>query len=181
MALNATIYRFAIDLSDMNRNFYTQLSVHVALHPSETLERMCARILAYAFCYEEGIEFTKGLSTDNEPDLWKMSYSNEIEHWIELGKPDAKRLKKAMGRSQRVTVFSYGGQDVEQWIDSIKKDASVRHGITAYRMDKEPLEQFAGLVERTMQIGLMIQDDLVHVSFGSEMIEFKFYQMLDNA
>ncbi len=73
MALNATIYRFAIDLSDMNRNIYMPLSLHVALHPSETLERMFARVLAYALCYEEGIEFTKGLSTDNEPDVWALN------------------------------------------------------------------------------------------------------------
>ena len=179
MALNATIYRFSIDLSDMNRHVYTRLSLHVALHPSETLERMCARVLAYALCYEEGIEFTKGLSTDNEPDVWALNYSGEIEHWIELGKPDAKRLKKAIGRSKKVTVFSYGGQDVEQWLESVKKDASIRHGIKAYRMDKEPLERFAGLVERTMQLGVMIQDDLVDVSFGSEMIEFKLYNLLE--
>ena len=181
MALNATIYRFAIDLSDMNRNIYMPLSLHVALHPSETVERMFARVLAYALCYEEGIEFTKGLSTDNEPDVWALNYSGEIEHWIELGKPDAKRLKKAMGRSKKVTVFSYGGQDVEQWLEGIKKDASIRHGITAIRIDKEPLEQLAGMLERTMQIGLMIQDDLVHVSFGSEMIEFKLNNLLDHA
>ncbi|WP_197466134.1 YaeQ family protein, partial [Oleiphilus sp. HI0080] len=99
----------------------------------------------------------------------------------ELGKPDAKRLKKAIGRSKKVTVFSYGGQDVEQWLESIKKDASIRHGITAFRIDKEPLEQLAGMAERTMQIGMMIQDDLVHVSFGSEMIEFKLYNLLDRA
>lgn len=178
MALSATIYRFGIDLSDMNRHIYERVSLHVALHPSETIERMCARLVAFALSYEEHLEFTKGLSTDDEPDIWKVNYSSEIEHWIEIGKPDAKRLKKALGRSKNVSVFSYGGQDVEQWIESILKDASVNQKISAFRFDKEPVEQLASLVERTMELGIMIQDDLIHVSFDGNMIEFKLETLM---
>ena len=179
MALNATIYRYGIDLSDMNRHVYESLSVHVALHPSETVERMCARVLAYAIHYQEGLEFTKGLSTDDEPDLWVRNYSDEIEHWIELGKPDPKRLRKALGRSKQLTVYSYGGQDVDQWLDSVKKDASVRGRISIVRLDREALDEFSGLIERTMQLGIMIQDDVVHLSFKDQMIDFKLVNLME--
>lgn len=180
MALNATIYRFGIDLSDMNRSIYESLSVHVALHPSEMMERMCARLLAYAWCYEEGLEFTKGLSSENEPDLWKHNYSGVLEHWIELGKPDPKRLKKALGRSDSVTVFTYGGQDVEQWLEGIQKDAAVRNKITIYRLEAEAIGSFATRVQRTMRIGFMIQDDHVHLSFDGEMLEFKIELVMES-
>lgn len=179
MALNATIYRFGIDLSDMNRSVYESLSVHVALHPSETMERMCARLIAYAWCYEKGLEFTKGLSSENEPDLWQHNYSGVLEHWIELGKPDAKRLRKAIGRSDLVTVFTYGGQDVDQWLESIQKDAAVRQKITIYRLQARAIELFAARLQRTMRVGFMIQDDHVHLSFDDEMLEFKVELLME--
>lgn len=179
MALSATIYRFGIDLSDMNRHIYERVSLHVALHPSETMERMCARVVAFALCYEEGLEFTKGLSSDDEPDIWKIDYSGDINHWIELGKPDPKRLKKALGRSKAVSVYSYGGQDVDQWLASVTKESSVNGKLNAYRFDKEPVEQFAAALKRTADLSIMIQDDLVHVTLDGVMFEFKVETLME--
>jgi len=178
MAINSTIYRFGIDLNDLNRNIYDSFSVHVALHPSETVERMCARVLAYCVFYEEGLEFTKGLSTENEPDLWKLSYSDEIDHWIELGKPDVKRLRKALGRSHSVTVMCYGGQDVEQWLESVNKDSAVRARINIYRIDVDALKTLAEKVARTMQLSVMVQDDLVHLTYDGQLFEFQVQELM---
>jgi len=179
MALSATIYRFGIDLSDMNRHVYERISLHVALHPSETIERMCARIVAFALCYEEGLEFTKGLSSDDEPDIWKIDYSGDINHWIELGKPDPKRLKKALGRSAAVSVYSYGGQDVDQWLASVQKESGVNGRINAFRFDTAPVEKFAQALKRTAELSIMIQDDVLDLTLEGEMFEFKVERLME--
>lgn len=69
MALKPTIYKFRIALTDMNRDHYDTLNLTVALHPSETEERMMARVLAYCLNAHPQLQFTKGISTANEPDI----------------------------------------------------------------------------------------------------------------
>jgi uncharacterized protein YaeQ len=179
MALNATMYRFGIDLSDLNNNVYDSLSLHVALHPSETVERMCLRVLAYCMCYHPQLSFTKGLSTESEPDLWQVSYSDEIEHWIEIGKPDAKRLKKALGRSQAVTVFSYGGQDLEKWLADISKDYALVKNIRIFVLRFDDMDRFVDRIERSAQLSVMIQDNLMHITLGDEVFEVVIEQPVE--
>ena len=99
MALSATIYKAELNVVDMDRHYYEQHSLTLAQHPSETAERLMLRLLVFALHASETMAFTKGLSTDDEPDLWQKSLSDEIELWVELGLPSEKRLKKACGRS----------------------------------------------------------------------------------
>lgn len=171
MALNATMYRFSLDLSDMDRGIYTSATAHIALHPSETLERMAMRFFAYCLNYTESLEFTKGLSTDNEPDLWQKSLSDELEMWIELGLPDAKRIKKACNQSEKVRVYAYGGQGVENWLQSNRKELIRHSNLEMFRFDDELITQFSDQIERTMSLACMIQDGQVNVSWNDQMLD----------
>lgn len=105
MALKATIFKAEISISDMDRHYYQEHPLTIAQHPSETNERMMVRLLAFALNADERLEFTKGLSADDEPELWNKNYSDEIELWIELGQPDEKRIRKACGRSRQVIIY----------------------------------------------------------------------------
>ncbi|MCB1848507.1 MAG: YaeQ family protein, partial [Halieaceae bacterium] len=62
MALKPTIYKAQVELADSDNNRYESLNLTLARHPSETLERMAARLLAYCLNTGRGLEFTKGLS-----------------------------------------------------------------------------------------------------------------------
>jgi len=95
MALKPTIFKFSVALSDVDRNRYEDLPLTVAQHPSETLERMMARVLAYCLNADDGLEFSKGLSDNEQPDLWRRSLDGRILDWIEVGEPSADRLRKA--------------------------------------------------------------------------------------
>lgn len=172
MALNATIYKFDIDVSDLDRNHYAHYSQHVALHPSETVERMVMRILAYCLNANEQLAFTKGLSTDSEPDLWQKNYSDDIELWIELGLPDDKRIKKACNQSDKVKLYAYGGQGVETWWDNLSGHAYKFSELSVYRFEGDSVEAFANQIERTMALSCMIQDGQVTLSWDGGMQEF---------
>lgn len=94
MAEKATIYKTNLTLSDMDRNVYDSFNLTIALHPSETLERMMVRILAFCYCAAEHLTFAKGLSATEEPDLWLRHDNGTLLEWIEVGQPTPERLKK---------------------------------------------------------------------------------------
>src|SRR5690242_18259904 len=105
MALKATIFKADLNIADMDRDYYGDHALTIARHPSETDERMMVRVFAFARHAHERLQFTKGLSADDEPDLWQKSLSDEIELWIDVGQPDEKRVRKACNRSQRVALY----------------------------------------------------------------------------
>ena len=88
MALKATIYKAELEIVDMDRNYYATHRLTLACHPSETAERLMIRLLAFALNADERLEFGKGISDSDEPDLWQKDLAGAIELWIELGHPD---------------------------------------------------------------------------------------------
>ncbi len=107
MALSATVYHLQVDLSDVERGVYQNLDLRVARHPSEAMRYLLTRIIAYCLCYEEGIAFSKGLSTADDPAIWIKDMQGNLRAWIEIGTPSAERLHKASKASPRVVVFTH--------------------------------------------------------------------------
>ena len=95
MALSATIYNFDIELSDTDRDVYETLALRVARHPSESEEYLIARLIAYLMEFTEGIEFSRGISTPDEPAIAVRDLTGALKTWIDVGTPDAARLHKA--------------------------------------------------------------------------------------
>src|SRR3954469_10403061 len=110
MALKATIYKAELQLSDIDRGLYGDYALTIARHPSETDERMMIRLLAFALHADEALLFGKGLSADDEPDLWQKDLTGSIAAWIDVGQPDDRRIRRACGRAAQVYVYAYGGQ-----------------------------------------------------------------------
>ena len=165
----------------MDKQRYESVAQHIALHPSETLERMVLRLLAYCMNMHDQLSFTKGLSSDNEPDLWQKSYADEMELWIELGLPDVKRIKKASSISKLVKLYVYGGQGVEQWWKQVQSDLKKFNNVDVYRFDLAAVNQFASQIERSMRISVMIQDNVISFSWGEKMLEFPMETIFDHA
>lgn len=117
MALKATICKAELQIADMDRNYYHDHVLTVARHASETGERMMVRLLAFALHAHEALTFGKGLSADDEPDLWQKDLTGNIETWIDVGLPDEKRVRKACGRARQVYIYNYGGRSAGIWRD----------------------------------------------------------------
>lgn len=109
MALSPTIYRAVVALADVDGHRYERLAATVARHPSETAERLVARVLAYALCYEEGLTFTRGIAAGDEPDLWSKRPDGRVDLWVEVGLPEAERLIRAARHAERVVLCACGG------------------------------------------------------------------------
>ncbi len=159
MALGATICKAELNIVDMDRHYYQQHSLTLAQHPSETDQRLMIRLLVFALHASESLSFTKGLSTDDEPDLWQKSLSDDIELWIELGLPSEKRLKKACGRSQQVIVYTYGS--AEMWWKQMQPQLARFKNISVYHLQPEITEILQTMKQRNLDIQVSIQDQEV--------------------
>ncbi len=114
-APNATVYKAELQVTDMDRHYYASHNLTLAQHPSETDLRLMARLIAFALFAEERLEFGRGLSNDEDPDLWLRNYTGEIDLWIDLGQPDESRIKKASGRALKSVVVGYSGNAFDIW------------------------------------------------------------------
>lgn len=171
MALKATIFKARLQIADMDRDYYGEHQLTLARHPSETDERMMVRLLAFAQNAAEGLEFTRGLSSDEEADLWQMSLSGEIELWIEVGLPAEERLRKASNRAARVLVYSYGRRTAPVWWQK-QGDALARFdNLRVYQLPADATEQLAAMAERNMELNVTIQDGHIWLSSAERSVE----------
>lgn len=165
MALKPTIYKVQVALADSDRGCFEELALTIARHPSETLERMTARLLAYCLEYAPGLEFTRGLSTTDEPDLWLLEDNGEIGHWIELGQPEEARLRKACGRATRVSVYAFG-KSAPTWWKLNGTAISALPGIRVVAFEWAEVLAAARLVERTVRLSASIVGGTVYLDNG---------------
>jgi len=171
MALKATIFKAELQIADMDRGYYNDLSLTLAQHPSETDERMMVRLLAFIIHADEQLQFTRGLSANDEPELWQKSLSDEIELWIDVGLPDEKRIKKACNRSKQVYLYTYGGRNVGPWWEQNKKQLARYSNLKIVNIAQEMTKSMAGLVQKTMNLQCTIQDGQIWLSDSTLSVE----------
>ena len=158
MAPNATIYRVELQVSDMDRHYYANHVFSLAQHPSETPERLMVRLLAFALFADERLEFGRGLSTAEDPDLWQRDYTGDIERWIDLGHPDEGRVRKACARAREVVVVNYGGNASDIWWDRTANALARLDNLAVIDIAAADVDAVTGLLERSMRLTAMIQD-----------------------
>ena len=175
MALGPTIYKFDIALSDLNRGHYEQLNLTVAHHPSETMERTMTRVLAYCLNAEPRLEFCKGLSEADEPDLWAHTLDGQVSLWIDVGEPEPKRVKKATRIAARTLVYSFNSRSTAWWA---REGAELgRLDVIVYRIDRAGVETLAALVQRTMRMSVTISEQSAYVATDDGEVEVFWEQL----
>jgi uncharacterized protein YaeQ len=158
MALNSTIYKVELQISDMDRHYYATHALTLARHPSETEERLMVRLLAFALHAQDRLEFGKGISDEDEPALWRKDYTDEIELWIELGQPDEGRIRKACGRSRQVVVINYGGHVAELWWSKVGAALARHKNLTVLDIPSATVDELVALLQRGMRLQCLVQD-----------------------
>ena len=170
MAQNATIHKLELSVSDMDRHYYETHKLTIAKHPSETDERLMLRIVAFALNAHEHLEMTKGLSTDDEPDIWQKSLSGELDVWVALGLPSEKMVRQSCGKAAKVVVYPYGGRSAEIWWDKIKNSTTRFDNLQVMSFSEADTGALAKLASRTMKIQVNIQEGDVMVSVDDNIV-----------
>lgn len=166
MATGATIHRAELSIADMDRNYYADHSLTLARHPSETAERLMVRVLAFAIFADPDLAFGRGLSSDDEADLWLRDRTGLIELWVDVGIPDEKWLRKACGRSRRVVVLAYGGSKADQWWKRNAAELQRLENLAVWSLPVSSSAGLAALADRSMRLNVTIQESQVWI--GSE-------------
>lgn len=165
MALTATIYQFAIELADIDRGVYEMLDLRVARQPSETVEYMLTRVLAYCLEYEEGIALTEGVAAGDEPAVVVRDLTGRVTGWIEVGMPDASRVHRGRKLAGRAAVYTH--RDIRQVLAQLD-------GGRVHRAEEVPVFTFGGgfiehlapHIERRTSLSLSITERQIFANVG---------------
>lgn len=170
MALPSTIYRAVLHLSDIDRGHYADLQATVARHPSETAERLVARLLAFALCHEEELLFTRGIGAGDEPDLWAKGPDGRVRLWVEVGLPEAERLLKASRHAENVVVFAFGSAR-RHWENVHLPQLGRAANLTAIALPQSLLDTLAGRLQRTIDWSLTVSGGTLYLTAGDRTLE----------
>jgi uncharacterized protein YaeQ len=171
MALKATIFKAELQIADMDRHYYHDHALTLARHSSETDERMMVRLLAFALHAHETLAFGKGLSADDEPDLWQKDLTGNIETWIDVGLPDEKRVRKACGRARQVFIYSYGGRSADIWWGQNGSNLERLKNLTVLNLPVAASTALAKLAQRNLQLQCRIQDGQIWLADRNTTVE----------
>ena len=172
MALQATVYRFSVQLSHVDRGVYEALDVRLARHPSETERFLLTRLIAYCHLVEEGLEHSKGgLSNPDEPAMAIRSLDGRLLAWIEIGNPSAERLHKAAKAARRVVVVTH--HDTQLMLKELSgKKIHRMEEIEVIALEPSFLDRLAEHIgDRGCAVELTITEGEMYVVAGGETIQ----------
>ena len=170
MAQKATIYKVELSVSDMDRNYYETHNLTVAKHPSETNERLMVRVLSFALNAHEKLEFSKGISSDDEPDIWQKSLSGELDLWVTLGLPSEKIVRQSCGKSNKVIIYCYGGRTAEMWWEKIQNSTTRFENLQVINFLEKDTSELEKQASRSMRLQINIQDGDVMVGVDDRIV-----------
>lgn len=166
MGQATTLYRFHINLSDVDQGVYKTLDLRLAMHPSESNAYLITRLLAFALNEQEFLEFAaEGLGDPDAAGISAKTPNGEIRLWIEIGNPSARKLHKAAKAAKKVLVYTY--KDPEPLLKEIRAN-KVYHAeeIGIFSIDAKFLERLAARLERTNKWDVLLHEKTLNVSVG---------------
>jgi len=170
MALNATIYPFDIELADADRGVYTALALRVARHPSEAEEFLVTRVLAYCLEWTEGIGFSKGLSTPDEPAIHVRDLTGRLLAWIDIGVPDAGRVHRAAKAAPRVAVYTHKDPALLLAALAGQRIHRAEH-LALYAIDRALVDALCARIERRVAWSVSVSGGHLYVGTGGSTLD----------
>ncbi|MBV8516522.1 MAG: YaeQ family protein [Acidobacteria bacterium] len=166
MALTSTIYNASVELSDVDRGVYESFELRLALHPSEAMEYMATRLLAYCLEYTDGIEMSAaGLSDTDEPAIVARDLTGRLTAWIEVGVPDASRLHRASKLAPHVAVYCH--RDVRILLGQLEgKRIHRAEEIAIYTFGAGFIKEVAERFERRVKLSLSVTERHVYLDIN---------------
>lgn len=161
MALSSTINKVVLTIANMDRHYYQTHELTLAQHPSETDFRFMVRLIAFMVNASERLCFTKGMDSDDEPDLWQKTLTDDIELWIDLGQPDEKRIRKACGRAKQVIIYTYHERKAKVWWEQQQEKLQRFNNLKVFHINALGVES---MIKRSMQLQCTIQDGEIFLS-----------------
>ena len=175
MAQTATLYNLDTQIADVDRHVYESLSLRLARHPSESAEFMITRWLAYCLEFTEGIVFSDGVSSVDDPAVFARDLTGKLTSWIEVGMPSAERVHRGSKKADRVAIYTH--RSVPQLLAQLNGHNIFRATeIPVFSFSGDLVERAAALVGRRASLALSVTErqvflDVDGTQLNSEIIE----------
>ena len=167
MALKATIYNLDTELADIDRGVYEKFALRMACQPSETLEYMFTRFLAYCLEYTDGIELTEGVAAGDQPAVLVRDLTGRITAWIEVGSPDADRLHRGSKLAGRAAVYTH--RNVPLLLAELNDKQIHRAAeIPVYSFERGFVEAIAADLQRRTSVTVSLTERQLYLDVGGK-------------
>ena len=165
MGIGATIHTFDVQLADVDRGVYDELSFKVAQHPSETAAFMSTRVLAYLLEHEEGIAFGDGLSGGDEPAVLVRDMTGALVAWIEVGAPEAERVHRGSMAAERCVVYTHRdpAKVAARWVGKRIHEAEA---VRLVSFDAGFVDALAATITRRTTMSFSVTEGVIYVEVG---------------
>lgn len=177
MALTATIYNLSVDLADIDRGVYEKLDICIARQPSETIEYMFMRVIAYCLEYDDGILLTQGVAAGDEPAVLIRDLTGRATAWIEVGMPDPERLHRGLKLAGRAAVYTH--RDVQKVLAQLSGAKIDRlSAVPVFEFDRSFVDEIAGLIERRSTLSISVTEREIYLdidgrTFNTTIVEHR--------
>lgn len=175
MALKPTIYKFGINIANLDTDHYDAINITVAQHPSENVERMMARVVAFTLNAQDRLQFSKGLDEPDDADIWLRDYDDSIKLWIDVGEPSADRLKRVGRLADTTKVYAFNSKADTWWSQIANKVRDYK--VEVYQFNNASIEALAAITERTMQLSFTITGESAYIAGDSGDVEVTWVQL----
>ena len=170
MALSATVSTFRVELADIDRGVYDSFEQRVAQHPSETTDYLLTRVLAFALEFTDGIAFTRGVSTGDEPAIVVRDATGDLRAWIEVGAPPAERLHRGSKAAARTALYTH--RPIAKVLAGYAgKTIHGRESIPVHAFEPAFIERAAAAIGRRNRLALTVNERQLLLDINGELFD----------
>lgn len=167
MALTATIFKFTIELSDVDRGVYDTFELRAAQHPSESDGYLVTRVIAWALEQAQDLQMGRGIAFPDEPAISITDPTGAIQRWIEVGVPGAEHLHRATKRAPQVVIYAH--RSIQPLLNELKqKQVHKQDTVQVYCMQANFLKELEGTLSRNNHWAILRSDDTLYITIGDE-------------
>jgi uncharacterized protein YaeQ len=165
MAAGAVVHTFSGSLADVDRGVYEELALRVARHPSETDSYMLVRVLAFCLEWAEGVAFSEGISSTDEPAVVIRDRTGRLTSWIEVGAPDAARLHHGSKLADRTVVYTHRDPAKVRSLWAGKKIHEAER-ISLHSFDPGFIDDATGVLERRNTLTVSVTERQLYLELN---------------
>ena len=127
-------------------------------------------MIAYLLEFAEGIAFSAGISTPDEPAIAVRDLTGTMRTWIDIGAPDAERLHRASKLAKRVVVYTH--KDPTQFLKQLAgRKIHNAAALELYALDRAFVTALVARLERRVAFSLSVSDRELYLSIGTDNLE----------
>jgi uncharacterized protein YaeQ len=174
MALPATLHTFDLRFSRADEGVEGEAALKVARHPSETMERVWLRVLAYAWKWRDGIAFGPGLCEPDAPDLHAPAPGGRSALLVRVGRPEPARVERDVNQNPgaEVAVLFDGARRLAAFLAEARERGLARAAAADLAaVDGPLLAELAAVDERRIRLVVTLVADHLYLEVNGRALE----------